>query len=396
MLKIQPIAKDPISNRLMHPAILFTAILLLLGTSCSLQSGSDPTPTPLPPLVSYEKTYYPVEEGAIEEHFALQGVVTPRTQEMLFFRSSGYISRVPFKGGDSVKQGDVLAELQIDDLLNQLQQAEIDLEVAQANLETHKTAQEFAVARAEHHVTLADLNLEQVKAAGGNKNQVAMAEENLALAKLALEEASSQVFTYDEQAVKRTQLVVDRLKAQISERQIVAPFDGVLFRHLLRPGEPVEAFDTVITIGDPSELVIRTPRNNTLSTLLNQDSEAFLALEDDYRLQFLPNFVPTGPSEDETQEEVLNAGYFYFALMDPIDEDLIPVGKPVDVTVITGRKDNALLLPPAVIREFGGLTFVILLEGDTQRRVEVLVGLETSEMVEVIGDIQAGDLVVGP
>ena len=67
MLKIQPIAKDPISNRLMRPAILFTAILILLGTSCSLQSGSDPTPTPLPPLVSYEKTYYPVEEGAIEE-----------------------------------------------------------------------------------------------------------------------------------------------------------------------------------------------------------------------------------------------------------------------------------------------------------------------------------------
>jgi len=359
--------------------------------------------------VSYEKTLYEVTRGTIEEKYELQGVVTPSIQEELFFRASGYISRVPYNGGDLVKKGEILAELQIEDLLNQLQQAEIDLEVAQANLEENRVAQEFDVARAQHQVNLAELNLEQVKAAGGgfggNKTQVAIAEENLALAELSLQQATERVFTYDEQAVKRTQLVVDRLKAQIAERQIVAPFDGILFRHSLKPGDAVEAFDPIITIGDPTALVIRTPRNQQLTGNLHQDTESFMTLDNDqnevYTLQYLPNFVPTNLSEEEEQDPVQAGGYFYFDMVDQPDEELIPVGKPVEVMVVTGRNENALILPRAVIREFGGLTFVILsedsgAEGEKQRRVEVQIGLETSDRVEVIGDLQEGDIILGP
>jgi len=38
------------------------------------------------------------------------------------------------KSGDRVKKGDLMAELRLDDLLDHLQQARIDLEVSQQNL----------------------------------------------------------------------------------------------------------------------------------------------------------------------------------------------------------------------------------------------------------------------
>lgn len=378
-------------------------MVILIISACSSQGSSAPTPTPLPPVVSYEKTLYPVKKGPIAEEYELNGIIIPRVQDPLFFRSSGYVERVSFKGGDSVKKGDILAELQIDDLLNQLQQAEIDLEVTQTNLANRQKEREYAIARAEHNVAIAKANLEQVIAAGGNKYQVKIAEENLALAELAMKEASEQVLTYDEQAVKRTQLVVDRLKAQIQERQIIAPYDGILFSHNLKPGDAVEAFDPVITIGDPTELVVRTDRVFLLVNKLKENTEAYLILQPDdeksYPLKFLPSFAPTSIAQNEPDDKSTSAsggGFFYFAMPEPPDDDLIPVGKQVSILAVTGRNENAFLLPPAVIREFGGLKFVILREGEKQRRVEVETGLATNEYVEVIGDLKEGDLVVGP
>jgi len=379
----------------------FLAILCItLMAACSPSSNEATTPTPLPPAVSYEKTLYPIERGPIAEQYELNGVVTPRVQDGLFFRASGYISRVPFKGGDPVEKGDVLAELQIEDLLNQLQQAEIDLETAQINLVNQQKAREYAIERAKHQVNLAQLSIEQARASGANKFQLAMAEENLALSQLALQEASDQVMTYEEQAVKRNQLVVDRLKSQIAERQIVAPYDGVLFYHKLVPGMAIEAFEGVMTIGDPSELVIRTERVYELTKKINEETEVWLFLNSDdeegYPLQFLPNFVPTSATEEAAEPSQTSADFFYFAMPEPPDLSLIPVGKPVKVLAITGRKDAALILPKAAIREFGGLKFIIVREGEKQRRIEVQTGLESSAGIEVIGDLQEGDLVVGP
>jgi adenine deaminase len=66
--------------------------------------------------------------------------------------------------------------------------------------------------------------------------------------------------------------------------------------------------------------------------------------------------------------------------------------------VITlGRKDDALLLPPAAIREYRGLNFVIVQEGERRRRVEIQkIGLKSTDHWEVIADLQEGDQVLGP
>jgi len=62
-----------------------------------------------------------------------------------------------------------------------------------------------------------------------------------------------------------------------------------------------------------------------------------------------------------------------------------------------GRKDNILLLPPAAIRQYRGLNFVIILDGDKRRRVEINeIGLKTAERWEVSGDLKEGDKVLGP
>jgi hypothetical protein len=86
----------------------------------------------------------------------------------------------------------------------------------------------------------------------------------------------------------------------------------------------------------------------------------------------------------------------YFSMPSPPERDQIPVGKTVYLTVELGRDEDALLLHPATIRSFRGRDFVIVQEGDRQRRVDVQIGLETDDRVQVIGDLHEGDQVVGP
>ena len=65
------------------------------------------------------------------------------------------------------------------------------------------------------------------------------------------------------------------------------------------------------------------------------------------------------------------------------------------VTVVLERKDNVLWLPPQAIRTFEGRRFVVVQDGEAQRRVDVTIGIESDERVEIKEGLTAGLTVVG-
>jgi multidrug efflux pump subunit AcrA (membrane-fusion protein) len=390
----------------MQLVILATVLL----SACAGAGSRQATPTPLPQLVSYEKAVYTVEKGSIVSEDKITGEVVPSKQDELFFRTSGFVTRVSVKRGDAIKQGDVLAEMQIDDLINQLQQARIDLEVAQANLANYSSQHQYDIEKAkadvailQQRVELAEMDVED--SYGRNRTRATInleiARQNLLLAEESLKMISEEVNPYMEQAVKRSELAVQRLEGLVAERQIVAPYDGVVLKSVVRPGQQVDAFYVVLTIGDPSELIIRAQFDWELSNKLNKDTEASLFLsadaEEGYPIQYLQNFVPYSTLVEEANTtSTSNSDFLYFTV--PLEiADQLPVGRTVNMKVVLGRKENVLLLPPAALREYKGLNFVIVMEGDRRRRVEVNeIGLKTSERWEVVGDLEVGDQVLGP
>lgn len=391
--------------------IVSVLMVMTFLAACAPGGAGRPTPTPLPPVVSYEKSVFTVERGSIVEEKEIVGEIVPSRQEELFFRTSGFVTRVPVKQGDVVKEGTILAEMQIDDLMNQLQQAQIDLQVAQENAAKDAAQRKFDLEKAKADVVIAQRRFELAKIdtlrAGGLDREKAqlnqdIAEQNLALAEESLKLLTEDTNSYSDQAVKRSQLSVDRLNGLVAERQIVAPFDCVVLRSSVRPGQQVEAFNVSFVVGDPTNLVIRTAENSELSQVLNESTEVTMFLNADdkqgHPIKFLPNFLPVRSQEnkDLVQRSSSN-NYIFFSLPEDIPQADLPVGRSVNMNVILGRKDNVLLLPPSALREYKGLNFVIVQDGDKRRRVEInKIGLKTSDKVEVEGDIKEGDQVQGP
>jgi multidrug efflux pump subunit AcrA (membrane-fusion protein) len=66
------------------------------------------------------------------------------------------------------------------------------------------------------------------------------------------------------------------------------------------------------------------------------------------------------------------------------------------VTVLLASKQGVLWLPPDAIRSAGGRTFVIISSDGGPQRVDVEIGLQTRDRVEIVSGLEEGQVVVGP
>jgi membrane fusion protein (multidrug efflux system) len=137
--------------------------------------------------------------------------------------------------GDRVKQSDLLVRLDETDLRSQVEQAKANLAFAQDSL----TLSKVNVDRASDDFTRADL---QFKGAVITKEQYVHAQQALEAAKAEYGIAFSKI------AVAKAQLGV--VETQLENMTLVAPFDGVVAKRWLLPGDIVQPGQPILTIYD--------------------------------------------------------------------------------------------------------------------------------------------------
>ncbi len=123
--------------------IIWTIILLVVGYGVfTLASGGK------------QKTTYETaaaERTSLKQTVEVTGELKPAARIDLAFKSSGIIQTINVKIGDTVKQGDVLAELKADDIVFASRSADASLALAEANLRARlagETEQSIRVAEA--------------------------------------------------------------------------------------------------------------------------------------------------------------------------------------------------------------------------------------------------------
>jgi membrane fusion protein (multidrug efflux system) len=137
--------------------------------------------------------------------------------------------------GDRAKQGDLLVRLDETDLRSQVEQAKASLAFARDSLPLAKVN----VDRASDDFARADL---QFKGAVITKEQYAHAKQALDGAKAEYGIAVSKI------AVAKAQLGV--VETQLENMTIVAPFDGIVAKRWLLPGDVVQPGQPILTIYD--------------------------------------------------------------------------------------------------------------------------------------------------
>jgi RND family efflux transporter MFP subunit len=166
--------------------------------------------------------------------------------------------------------------------------------------------------------------------------------------------------------------------------QIRAPFDGVVTERLRNLGERLNVADEVVRLVDPNalEVIARAPLRS-VNFIKKGDT---LSLGNDYHQgsATIRTIVPFGNPQSHMFEIRMDA-----------DPKLWTVGESVRVLMPTAEAKEVLAVPrdALVLRRDGTSVFKVS-EQSTASEVSVVVGLGAGPLIEVFGDLNAGDDVV--
>jgi multidrug efflux pump subunit AcrA (membrane-fusion protein) len=177
--------------------------------------------------------------GSEDKSHVATPVIIPATVQAFFVtdlyaKDSGYISQVSKDIGDDVKKGQVLALIEDPELQAQFDTAQAAVLQAKAALE---------VARRQLSSMQADLALQQVKLFAGKAataQSLDEAQSKEGVSKANLETGKAKIILADAN-LRAADAEVQKLQALLQYDKVVAPFDGVVTRRLVNPGDLVQA-----------------------------------------------------------------------------------------------------------------------------------------------------------
>lgn len=154
----------PLQKLLMLVAAVWLAGCSAFSASTGRRSAvEEPTPTPIPTAIVPVNPVYTVQRGEVVKEMQFTGRVSPTTEKDLFFRTAGRVRRVLVKTDQLVKKGDLLADLENDNLERDLAAVKLNLARAQSRLDDSKRATDAQRARAQLNLEIAQINLQQAR-----------------------------------------------------------------------------------------------------------------------------------------------------------------------------------------------------------------------------------------
>lgn len=327
-------------------AALFLTAALAFASGCSLlpEERVEEIPTLIEPPPS-RVAAYPVERGLIVEEVRGLARVTPVRETELYFRQAGRIAELNVQVGQRVTEGQVLARLETGSL-------ERDIQIAEIN------------------VAIARLKLERVRSEG-LPYEVRLEELNYAKDVLSLE----------------------WMKERLEMATLRAPHDGVVQALRAKKTDQVEEYQPILVVADPAALQLQMEvRNVEQAGKLARGQEVTIELRNrtakGHVVQVDDPPSTSGSSTFGTKVVLIEAEESPAALG-------LRLGDLVNVSVAVRKKEDALIIPRAALREFMGRSYVRVLEGDSRREVDVEVGIQTATHVEILRGLSEGDLVIG-
>ncbi|MGI6200669.1 MAG: efflux RND transporter periplasmic adaptor subunit [Christensenellales bacterium] len=328
-----------------HPkravAVLLTAALALtsLNGCYLLPEEEEPLAPPLVQADTIEYATVPAERGTIERTVRVTGTFVAANRKTVYLTDrGGRVSNIPVMLGQRVEEGDLLLELENDDL-------------------------EFEIAKQEIAVRRARAVLNQAKSQGGYAQQIAQADYDLA------------------------KLTLDHLKAQLDMAQLTAPMGGIVtYIADMALGDYVPTSQELFTISDPSELTVECSDTAGLTVGMQ--------IEGNYSGTAVTGTVVSTPREVPESASAEEKAKTRIAIEGDALKDKISMGDSMVFTAVIERAEDAIIIDNANVKTANGRSFVYVLEDGQKVECTVETGVQDGLKVEIKSGLEEGDLVI--
>ena len=313
------------------------------------------------PVVEFlQNDLYIVEPGALEQMLPLTGSLAPLTEATVKAKVAGELVEVTVREGESVKQGQKLAVIDLTEVQARVAARQADLEAAKA--------------------------------------QLVWAEKNRTTQKALLDKAfiSQNAFdniqsNYDVAVAKVRAAQADLVVAQkaLGDAMLVAPFAGIVSLRHAQPGERVPLDAKVVSIVDLSRLQLEASVPPAAIAQVRVGQPISFRVEGFGDREFAGRIERINPAA--------TAGSRSIAVYATIDnrEGVLRSGLFAQGALTLSRIESTLAVPASAVREEIGQTFVYAIDNGVLKRRNVKVGVpDATGRVQVLEGLAAGDRIV--
>jgi len=379
-----------IHNPATHRLIFMVIILSAFAGGCGEAHPADASDVPRAAVVK-------VQRKNLSSTLEIASEFLPYQEIDVYAKVSGYIQKLYVDWGTHVKQGQLLAVLEIPELQQELLQDEAsvrraDQEVSRAREEQTRAESAYSVA----HVTyqrLADVQKSRPELVAQQEIDVAQGKDLEANAGVS---SSKDALAAAEQALLAAKAALDKDKALFAYARMTAPFDGVVTQIYAYNGALLPA-GTSATKGDSA--LCHLSQNNLLRLVIPVPERAVPDISDGQTLEInvsalhktfggkivrFSDQIDPATRTMHTEVTVPNVNY-----------ELVP-GMYASVKIPLHTVSGVLTVPVQAIQSSGtdqGTVLVVNSSNHLERR-EVKLGLETATDAEVLSGLHENESVV--
>lgn len=323
-------------------------IVVVLGACSFLPQEEEVLAPPLVEPAQLDHETVEVEIGEIVRRVSGAGVmISTSIHDLYYSKDGGRLKGIQVNEGETVEEGQVLAEIETGDL---------SFDIEQLNIELKK----------------AELRLQQMQSQGADKYA-------LEIGKLDIAGLNNRL---------------SHLNSQLASAKIIAPTSGVVaFVTGISQGEHVTAYESMIRIAETDELQIEyTAINEKDIEDVNIGMEVLVTIQGEE----MSGKVIQTPKEVPSELYQENPELYSKTLI--ISSESLPegvnAGDIAQVEVITAEKQDVLIIPRNGLRTIAGRNYVQVMVDNTRRELDIEVGIISSTEVEVVDGLVEGDTII--
>ena len=320
-----------------------------------------------------------IERGRLEERRTFSGTLSPRAQAAVAPKIAGRIERMTVELGDSVRRGEMIAELDDAEAQQAVAQAEAELAVAEANRAEAESALSTALREYERVQTLSARGV-------ASESQLDVAEANRLAREAELKVAQAEIRRYDAAlAAARIRLGYTQVRATWAD----GDEERVVAERFVDAGDTVGASTPLVQVVsvDPLDAVVFVTERDYGRLQLGQAAEV---MTDAYPTESFPaSVVRVSPVFRQASRQAR------VELEVPNLEHKLKPGMFARVNIALSALEDAIIVPVAALVTRDGQTGVFVINEQDQTALfrPVEVGIGTPRRVAVTGDGLEGRVV---
>ncbi len=358
-----------------------------------------------------------LEKGDVRATLQATGIIKPEVGAIVKTgsRATGLIKQMYVRVGDSVKKGDLIAEIDDREQQASLEEAEATLRKAQAEFSRVETVYPLQIneARAQYEATRAEADylslsrrrkeelvakqLESQDSLDDARQRFQVADNTLkaraaTLKRLETEYQLEKVKA--QEAVAAAEASLNSVRVRITYTTIYAPIDGTVSQVAAQTGETVVAgleVANLITILDPARLEMWIYVDET------DVGQVRPGMPVEFRVDAYPDTVFSGTVDQIYPEPEVRDNIVYYQALVRLSSETAMELRPemtTQCTVVVERKDGVLALPNDALKWVDGEQYVFVRDANGRvRRVQPKLGLVGQNFSEVLDGLTEGDTV---